>query len=142
MRARATRVASSSTSRDQVTPAKGLRRLDFHTQPVAGSFLELLRPYRGVRDEVLDDVMGALRAAAPLIGRPTLPRQLVSALWAISRLGHSWALEPGGMLRRNHLIGETDQQRLSALLERFDFAVVGLLQGVSVEATFGSHGES
>lgn len=117
-----------------MTPNEALERLKFHADPEPGSFLEMLRPYRGVvREEVLTDVMNCLRACAPMVGADQLPRDLVCALWAISRLGRSWALDPGGMLRRNDLIEPADQKRLWDFLEAFDYAVVLLLEGCSPE---------
>jgi hypothetical protein len=95
----------------------------------ANSFLHLLRPYRGLRDQVLNDVMDALRACSSRLREEPLSRELVSALWAISRLGRSWALNPGGMLRRNHLIAAADLTKLWDFLEEFDYAVMALLDG-------------
>jgi len=119
-----------------MTAEEAARRLVFHARPEAGSFLEMLRPYRGVRDEVLRDVLAALRAASANLEAEKLPRELVSSLWAISRLGRAWALEPGGMLRRNHLISNADQGKLAAFLDRFDYAVMVLLEGGGQDAAF------
>lgn len=93
----------------------------------ADAFLEMLRPYRGLRDDVLKGVMDALRACFANLREERLSRELVSQLWAISRLGRSWALNPGGMLRRNNLIDAADQEKLWKFLEGFDYAVLALL---------------
>ena len=115
-------------------PNEALERPKFHADPEEGSFLEMLRPYRGIlREEILTDVMDCLRACAPMVGEDQLPRDLVSALWAISRLGRSWALDPGGMLRRNDVIEPADQKRLWDFLDAFDYAVMLLLEGCSPE---------
>jgi hypothetical protein len=66
----------------------------------------MLRPYQGLHQEVLDDVLDALRARADALTEPRLDRHLVTALWAIQHFGRAWALEPDGMLRRNRLISE------------------------------------
>ena len=100
----------------------------------------MLRPYRGLRVDVLDDVMACLRACAPLLMAPDVPRDLVSAVWGISFLGRSWALDPDGMLRRNHLIADTDRATLSDFLERFDYAVMMLLDGVTEAEAFEDEG--
>jgi hypothetical protein len=123
-----------------MTPDEGMKRLIFYCQPETGSFLDMLRPYRGVRVEVLDDVMAALRASASKVSVEILSRDLVSTLWAISHLGRSWALEPGGMLRRNQLISEADQDTLSAFLERFDDTVMLLLGSGPVEEAVANLG--
>lgn len=121
-----------------MTPEEGMQRLAFHTLPEEGSFLEMLRPYRGVREDVLDDVMRALRGCAPMLVADHPPRALVSSLWAISHLGRSWALDPGGMLRRNQLIGDADQTRLAGFLDDLDRAVLMLLEGVPAEEVFAA----
>jgi len=125
-----------------VTPAEAKQRLLFHSQPEEGAFLDMLRPYRGLRHDVLVDVLDALRASAPEITGDALPRELVSALWAISHLGRSWALDPGGMLRRNNLISAADQETLGVFLERFDYAVESLLDGGAVDTAFSGLGRS
>ncbi len=123
-----------------MTPDEGVQRLIFHAEPDREGFLEMLRPYRGLRVETLDDVMAALRAAASKVSVENPSRALVSALWAISYLGRLWALEPEGMLRRNELITAADQGRLSTFLERFDYAVFILLDGGPVEEAFADGG--
>ncbi len=123
-----------------MTPDQGMNRLMFHAQPGAGSFLDMLRPYRGLHEEVLEDVMASLRACAPMLSEQHLPQGLMSALWGISYLARSWALNPGGMLRRNQLISEGDQSRLAAFLERFEYAIMMLLEGAPEEEAFAADG--
>jgi hypothetical protein len=119
-----------------MTPDQGLQRIIFHTQPERGAFLDMLRPYTGLRQDVLDDVLDALRACASKLGADNLQREFVCALWSISQLGRAWGLDPGGMLRRNNLISEADQGRLRDFLERFDYAVLTLLDGASFQEAF------
>ena len=121
-----------------MTPDQGMDRIKFHAQPVSDSFLHMLRPYRGLRDDVLNDVMASLRACASKLSDEYAPRELMSALWAISHLGRSWALDPGGMLRRNRLINDADQARLADFLQRFDYAVMMLLEGSPEREAFGT----
>lgn len=119
-----------------MTPEEAAKRLVFHGQPEPGAFLEMLRPYRGLRGDVLHDVMACLRASAPLLVGPSVSRELASALWAISHLGRSWALDSDGMLRRNGLIADHDRIALGEWLERFEYAVMTLLEGGSVGEAF------
>lgn len=70
-----------------MSPEEGVARLLFHAQPNEGSFLDMLRPYRGLRHDVLEDVMAALKASASVVASETSPRTVVSALWAISYFG-------------------------------------------------------
>jgi hypothetical protein len=120
-----------------MTPDEAMTRLEFHTRPEPGSFLNMLRPYKGVRDEAINDVSRSLRASATRFAEDRLPRDLVSSVWAISHLGRSWALEPDGMLRRNELISDDDQAKLADFISRFDYAVMMLLDGVPEEAFAG-----
>lgn len=123
-----------------MTPQDAAKRLIFHGNPQPGAFLETLRPYRGLRVDVLDDVMACLRACAPLLMAPDVPRELVSAVWGISYLARSWALEPDGMLRRNDLIADADRATLSGFLGRFDYAVTTLLEGGTEAEAFEGQG--
>jgi len=117
-------------------PSDATKRLIFHAQTVEGSFLNMLRPYRGLHDDVLDDVLVALRGSATIISAESVPRDVASALWAISYFGRLWALAPAGMLRRNELISEADQIKVAAFLERFDYAVLTLLEGGPADEAF------
>jgi len=119
-----------------MSPEDSIERILFHAQPDEGTFLHMLRPYRGVKQDVLVDVLAALKNAAPFIASAALSRELASALWAISHLGRLWALAPNGMLRANDLITKSDQDRLNEFLETFDHAVMVLLEGGDVDAAF------
>ena len=110
-----------------MTPAEAMQRLMFHTRPEPGSFLNMLRPYRGLDANVMRDVAQSLRVCAERFQDERVPRELISAVWALSHLGRLWALEPDGMLRRNGLISDEDQTTLSAFLDRFEYAVMMLL---------------
>lgn len=114
-----------------MTPEQAAQRLAFHAQPDAGSFLNMLRPFEGIDEAVLQDVMAALDSCAPALCRESIARDLLSAIWAISRLGRLWALEPGGTLRRNALISDADVARLDAFIESFDLKVLELIAGRS-----------
>lgn len=112
------------------------RRVVFHSQPESGAFVDMLRPYKGLREEVLQDLLDALRFCADELGREEVNRELMSALWAISYLGRSWALDPGGMLQANKLISQEDEARLRDFIDRLDFAVMVLLDGGDVDSAF------
>ena len=57
-----------------MTSAETVQRLIFHSGPDEG-VPGVLRPYRGVRQDVLADVLFALRACAPEIGSDVLPSE-------------------------------------------------------------------
>lgn len=117
-----------------MTPEDAIKRLEFHAQPEQGSFLYMLRPYSGLRADVLADLHAALVAATPCFSNPELPTGLVSALWAISHYGRAWALMPDGMLRANQLINDADLATLESFLSDFDDAVARLLDGGGEDA--------
>ncbi len=102
--------------------------------PQPGSFASMLRPYRGLREEVLQDLWGALRVCAPRIASESVERELLAALWAIGHVGRTWALDPDGMIRRNNLIADDELTKLSEFLYRFDYCVLMLLEGNLEEA--------
>jgi hypothetical protein len=114
---------------DVVSPEEAAARLIFHARSEPGAFLDMLRPYRGVREDVLQDVQESLRLSMPLFEKPPLGRELVSALWAISYYGRFWALDPNGMLQRNQLIADADLERMKSFLARFDWAIANILDG-------------
>ncbi len=88
----------------------------------------MLRPFSGVRVEVLEDVWAALKASSKLFSAEDVDRGLVASLWSISKLGRLWALDPNGMLQRNALINVRDIDVLADFLDRFDMAVMILLE--------------
>ena len=115
---------------------EGMQRLTFHASATEdGAFLFMLRPYRGLRRDVLVDVMSALESAAPLLvgDQPHLPSELVHSLWAIVTYRRNLALDPGGALRRNGLISDRDRETLTTFLEDFGWIVAMLFDGGHVE---------
>ena len=119
-----------------MSPDEAVQRLILHTMPGEESFLGMLRPYGGLKQEVLADVSDALRAGAPMFTGEHVPRVLASAVWSISYYGRTWALDPNGMLRANKLITDADLKRLRDFLDWFDYAVATLLDGGSSQAAF------
>ncbi|NMO21139.1 hypothetical protein HPC49_39720 [Pyxidicoccus fallax] len=119
-----------------MSPEEAAERIQFHAGPESEAFLGMLRPFGGVRREVLADLEGALRAAAPLLQQPQVERGLMGALLAIIHLGRAWALEPGGMLQGNHLISAEEQELLSGFLHSFAYAVFCLLDGTGEDVAF------
>ena len=99
-------------------------------------FLGMLRPYRGLQEESFHEVMTALAALGPSLGRgSTVDRQVMEALWGICVLGQCWGVEPDGMLRRNKLISGDDVERLAQWIKMISWAVFFLIEG-SPEAAF------
>jgi hypothetical protein len=72
-----------------MTAQEAVARLVFHTLPEPGSFLGMLRPYQGLHQDVLDDVLDALRACVDVLTEPRLDRDLITAPWASVARGRS-----------------------------------------------------
>jgi hypothetical protein len=125
-----------SEGRSRLTPEQGAERIKFHGAAEEGSFLRMLRPFRGLDDKIFDDLEVALHAAAPLLSKPLVEKELMSALWAICYLGRFWALSPGGMIQRNKLMKSYEAEKLQKYLDRISFAVMTLLDGCSLEIAF------
>lgn len=121
-----------------MTPHEGAARLVFHCQPNRGSFLGMLRPFVTLDKTILMDLFNALRQSASLISAGTISRELAAALWTLSFLSRSWALDDQGMLRRNALITEPDRLVLAEFLRQFDYAVMMLLDGSGELEAFSS----
>jgi hypothetical protein len=91
--------------------------------------LASLRPYRGVRRRSLDQIREAVAVLAAEISGPTLDREVMDYLWAILFFTQAWALDDGGMLKRNGLIAHDDAERLGNWLFDFGLEVHLLLEG-------------
>ena len=111
---------------------------DFNNPKWSSGFLGSLRPYRGLNEDNLHEVMRAIVTVAPqVIHQPYVDREIVDALFSLSWLARSWGLHPNGMLQRNHLIGDADIERLEGWVEAIEWATSMLLGGAddaSVEA--------
>jgi hypothetical protein len=72
-------------------------------------FLQTLRPFGGLRNDVYDDLCACVDAVGPhLRSSAQLNRDVVASLWAVLHYADAWAIQPDGMLRRNDLISEED----------------------------------
>lgn len=119
-----------------LSPAEAAERIKFHAGPEPEAFLGMLRPYQGLRREVLVDLERALRAVAPLLERPQVERELMGALLAITHLGRTWAVEPEGMLRGNGLISADDHELLADFVHGVSYAVFCLIDGTGEQVAF------
>jgi hypothetical protein len=100
-----------------------------HPAQVCG-FLGCLRPWQGLREENFQQVLSALDALSEeLLTSPTLDRDIINALWGICYLSRSWGVEPGGMLRRHHLIGDEEIATLATWIDIIETRVLFLLDG-------------
>ena len=97
-------------------------------------FLSTLRPYAGLRKDVLDDVDRCVDAvAAHLRQAELLDRGIVNSLLGIVYFGRAWALDEESMLVRNSLITEEDATFLANWLNDLSFRIAMLLDGNASE---------
>jgi hypothetical protein len=119
-----------------ITLAEAREQLAFHcgTDPRVDDprwkigFLSTLRPYAGLRKDVLDDVDRCVDAVAEhLCNADSLDREIINSLWGIVHFGRAWALDDDGMLKRNRLITDEDAAYLANWLNELSFRVAMLL---------------
>ena len=102
-----------------------------------GSFLAMLRPFRGVLIEAYyHEVMAALRTLADELRQDRLDRAPVAALWTICHLARSWALEPEGALQRDGRITPAQSEQLADWIDTISYATMNLLEGQDDEIAF------
>lgn len=101
-------------------------------------FLMSLRPYRGLMEENLHEVMYALYILQKKLGpdAPHLDRDIVTAVWTMCHLSRAWGVHPEGMLRSNRLISDEDVCRLEEWIDMISYAFLNLLEGNAEEAFF------
>jgi len=97
--------------------------------------LSTLRPYRGLRPDVMANVMECVDSIAEhLRDAAELDRHIVSSLWGIVHFTRAWALHPEGMLKRNRLITAEDAATLEEWLSTLSYRIALLLDGSGDEA--------
>ncbi|HEY6019508.1 MAG TPA: hypothetical protein VIY48_06295 [Candidatus Paceibacterota bacterium] len=95
-------------------------------------FLATLRPYSGLRLDVMANVDDCVRAVSEHLKEgQCLDRAIIGSLWAVVHYGRVWALDEGGMLKRNNLISTADAARLSDWLDDLSGRVMQLLGGAT-----------
>ena len=107
-------------------------RLRVHTGLGAGTdgFLNMLRPYAGLKPDVFADLAAAVVAVLPhLRGGAPLDHELINYLWGICFYSRYWGLNPGGLLQSNNLITPADVERLRTWVDAVDSAAAAALDG-------------
>jgi hypothetical protein len=67
---------------------------DIEHPKMTTGFLGCLRPYRGLRVENIHEIMEALKTLAPELCQEKVEAKVMSALWSICVLAHSWGVHP------------------------------------------------
>jgi len=93
-------------------------------------FLTSLRPYRGLQEKNLHQVMEALLIVGERIHRDSqIDRDLISTVWSMCWYARIWGLNPDGMLQRNSLITANDITRLELSIGTVEQTALSLLEG-------------
>lgn len=103
-----------------------------HSQNAEQGFCASLRPFRGLRRDYCAQIEEAFLVVAPELQHQTVDQQLICALWDILWTARNWALLPGSMLRRNHLISPEEVAFLQQWVGKMDNAICITLQGAPI----------
>ncbi|MEL7498309.1 MAG: hypothetical protein AAFN77_11920 [Planctomycetota bacterium] len=100
-------------------------------------FIGCLRPWTGLRDENYRELMRAIVSLHDSLGgMDSWPKDLILALFGITRMTHCWALDDSGMLRRNNLVTDAEIAKLRGWIQRIESVVEQLLIGNDPLETF------
>ena len=120
-----------------MTPEEAIEKLGFHSGRDSRiedprwktGILSTLRPYDGtLKTDAMDEVLACVLALSEMLDEgDTIPRDVMSDLWAIVHLGRLWGTDEGGMLRRNNLISDADLKTLDGWLDSLSLAVLSFL---------------
>ncbi|WP_342551587.1 hypothetical protein [Paenibacillus sp. FSL R7-0652] len=110
---------------------------DVNHPKMQNGFLGSLRPFRGHLIEAnFHELMRILRILAPELSTSALDREVMACLWSINHLARAWAVEPEGMLRRNHLITDEQAALMEEWLNLFSYAVMILIEDGGAHEAF------
>ncbi|MEL6676898.1 MAG: hypothetical protein AAFR61_32115 [Bacteroidota bacterium] len=107
-----------------------IQQIIFHASPEEGSFLNMLRPYRGLKEEIFLDLRTALQQMEPEFkAAKKADKDLMSAIWTLCFSAKYWGTEPDSMLVRNELITDADRQTLRTWINELSLMMATFLQG-------------
>lgn len=95
-----------------------------------GGFLGMLRPFRGeLIEENYLELMAVIQTLSDeLRNQDRINARIISDFWAICHSIKIWALEPDGMLQRNHLLRQDQISTLSDWHEKISETIMFLLE--------------
>jgi hypothetical protein len=103
---------------------------DIDNPKYENGFLGMLRPFKNVLYESnYHEVMMIVKTLATSLQSDCLDRDVIADLWAICHCTRSWAIDNGGMLRRNKLISAEQIEILTDWVEDISMEIMLLLQG-------------
>jgi hypothetical protein len=100
------------------------------TSSFPDGFLNMLRPYRGLREANFHAVFEALLVVGQqLHAAESVDRKLAYSLWSMCATARLWGIEPSGMLQRNKLITAADSALLRQWIDILEGSSLSLLTG-------------
>lgn len=113
-----------------------LRHLE--CMPEDDTLLGWLRPYRGVQDRHLTEILHALLVVAPELNGPAaVDRGLVHAVWELCRTARAWTLGPHEpMFHGRQFIAAAEKRRLDDWVDQVEKITLSLLRGSPVSLAF------
>jgi len=105
-------------------------------------FLQVLRPYQGLREENFHVVLQATFVVGDRFhSEQHVERELMNTLWDICSTSRAWGLHPRGMLQRNGLISEADSAVLEKWIEIIERSIQSCLRGSPPYYCIGNYAE-
>jgi hypothetical protein len=107
-------------------------------EPEEDTILGWLRPYRGVNDRHLAEILHALLVAAPCLNGPTeIDRGLVHAIWELCRTVRAWTQGPREpMFHGLRFISPAEKRRLDSWTDQVESITLLLLRGRAISMAF------
>lgn len=93
--------------------------------------LGMLRPYQGIREQNLHEVIGCIFSLKADLQGDAVDRGIVLAFMTISTTIKEWGTHPRSMLRRNHILDDAALKRLEAWSLIIDTACIRYLSKLS-----------
>ena len=98
----------------------------------------MLRPYNGTLIEGnFHEVIQCLKILSSEVQTgEMIDRRVTSDIMSIVYYSRLWALDPGGMLRRNNLITENDQVRVEEWINIIDYTFLMTIDSCDLDEAF------
>ncbi|MEX6687692.1 hypothetical protein QTN47_09325 [Danxiaibacter flavus] len=118
----------------------GYNHEDLENIKTKQGFLGMLRPFQGsLYEKNFHEVMSILRTLSYHFRDSHINRQVISSFWSICYFTRSWALDEGGMLRRNKLLSNEQIEQLSSWIDCISATINNLLNDIDVDQAFESY---
>ncbi|MGG4216829.1 hypothetical protein ABEW32_01225 [Paenibacillus jamilae] len=113
---------------------------DLEHPKMQSGFLGMLRPFQGeLIEDNFHELMTIIEVLADELEKPSVERELISALWGICQYTRAWALYPDSMLQRNHLLTVEQISTLDDWIDTISYAVMVLLEGGGTEEALSNY---